>query len=93
MTRLFLKRHGQQAALLGVIAGFCALFAFTSPYFWDMDNLRNILDQSTVNVIVGLGMTLALTSGVTDLSVGAASALTGVLIALAMQAGLPAWAT
>ncbi len=92
MTRLFLKRHGQQAALLGVIAGFCALFAFTSPYFWDMDNLRNILDQSTVNVIVGLGMTLALTSGVTDLSVGAASALTGVLIALAMQAGLPAWA-
>ena len=91
----YLKRafalHGQQFALFGVIALFCLTFSLTSPYFWDLDNLRNILDQSTVNVIAGLGMTLVLTSGVTDLSVGSTAALTGVIIAMAMRAGLPAW--
>ena len=88
----FVKKHLQQFALSGVILLFCALFHSTSPYFWDADNLRNILDQSTVNVVAGLGMTLVLTSGVTDLSVGSAAALTGVLSALAMKAGAPAWA-
>ena len=88
----FMKRHLQQFALAGVILLFGALFCATSPYFWDADNLRNILDQSTVNVVAGLGMTLVLTSGVTDLSVGSAAALTGVLTALAMKAGAPAWA-
>ena len=89
---IFVKKHLQQFALAGVILLFCALFCATSPYFWDADNLRNILDQSTVNVVAGLGMTLVLTSGVTDLSVGSAAALTGVLTALAMKAGAPAWA-
>lgn len=90
MKRL-IKKHGQQLALTGVIFAFSALFALTSPYFWDRINLMNILDQSMVNSVAGLGMALALTSGVTDLSVGSVSALTGVLIALAMKAGLPAW--
>ena len=89
MMRKLFAMHGQQFALAGVIALFCLTFSCTSPWFWDVDNLRNILDQSTVNVIAGLGMTLVLTSGVTDLSVGAASALIGVAIAMAMRAGLP----
>ena len=91
MMKKFILSHGQQFALTGVIALFCMTFSLTSPYFWDVDNLRNILDQSTVNAIAGLGMTLVLTSGVTDLSIGSTAALVGVLIAMAMRAGLPAW--
>lgn len=59
--------------------------AFTSPFFWRWENLRNILDQSTLNIIIGVGMTLIISSGGIDLSAGAIVALSGAVMAMAMH--------
>ncbi|WP_434526326.1 ribose ABC transporter permease [Photorhabdus asymbiotica] len=52
-----------------------------SPNFFTLDNLFNILQQTSVNAIMAVGMTLViLTSGI-DLSVGSLLALTGAVAA------------
>ncbi len=60
---------GVQGPLLGLIL-LCALFSFASPYFLQVRNWLNILDQVTVGGIVAIGMTLVIIIGGIDLSVG-----------------------
>lgn len=54
-----------------------------------MPNLLNILQQSSINGIIALGMTLVIISGGIDLSVGPTAALSAVLGATLMVAGVP----
>ncbi|TFT85331.1 ribose ABC transporter permease, partial [Proteus mirabilis] len=52
-----------------------------SPNFFTLNNIFNILQQTSVNAIMAVGMTLViLTSGI-DLSVGSLLALTGAVAA------------
>ena len=64
-------------------------FSFLSPVFWTVPNLLNILQQSSINAIIALGMTLVIISGGIDLSVGPTAALSAVLGATLMVAGVP----
>lgn len=64
-------------------------FSFLSPVFFTLPNLLNILQQSSINAIIALGMTLVIISGGIDLSVGPAAALSAVLGATMMVAGAP----
>lgn len=64
-------------------------FSFLSPMFWTLPNLLNILQQSSINGIIALGMTLVIISGGIDLSVGPTAALSAVLGATLMVAGVP----
>ena len=53
-----------------------------SPNFFTLNNIFNILQQTSVNAIMAVGMTLViLTSGI-DLSVGSLLALTGAVAAI-----------
>ncbi|HHT0375774.1 TPA: ABC transporter permease [Raoultella planticola] len=65
-------------------------FSFLSPVFFTIPNLLNILQQSSINALIALGMTLVIISGGIDLSVGPAAALSAVLGATMMVAGVPA---
>jgi ribose transport system permease protein len=56
---------------------------FLSPF-----NLRVVLAQTVIVAIGAIGMTLIIISGGIDLSVGSAIALTGVITALALNAGM-----
>lgn len=64
-------------------------FSFLSPVFFTLPNLLNILQQSSINAIIALGMTLVIISGGIDLSVGPAAALSAALGATLMVAGIP----
>lgn len=64
-------------------------FSLLSPVFWTLPNLLNILQQSSINAIIALGMTLVIISGGIDLSVGPTAALSAVLGATLMVAGVP----
>ncbi|MFO6299664.1 ABC transporter permease [Rahnella selenatireducens] len=64
-------------------------FSFLSPVFFTLPNLLNILQQSSINGIIALGMTLVIISGGIDLSVGPTAALSAVLGATLMVAGVP----
>ncbi|AVF33452.1 ABC transporter permease [Rahnella sikkimica] len=64
-------------------------FSFLSPVFFTLPNLLNILQQSSINGIIALGMTLVIISGGIDLSVGPTAALSAVLGATLMVSGVP----
>lgn len=66
-----------------------AVFASLSGVFLTERNLVNILQQSSINVCVAIGMTLVIVSGGIDLSVGAVAALTAVVSASMIVAGVP----
>lgn len=73
------------------------LLAILSPlirgeqYFLTSRNLIQVALQASINAVIAVGMTLIITSGGIDLSVGAIVALAGVVAAYAMQAGAGPW--
>ncbi len=74
--------------LIGLVIIF-AVFAFLSPVFLTVPNLINIMQQSAINAIVALGMTMVIITSGIDLSVGPVAALAAVLCASMMVAGVP----
>ncbi len=70
----------EQKSLIALIV-LIAVVASQSPNFFTVANMFNILQQTSVNAIMAVGMTLViLTSGI-DLSVGSLLALTGAVAA------------
>src|SRR5471030_835120 len=77
ITKEWLLEQKSLIALLVLIA----VVSSMSPNFFTVNNLFNILQQTSVNAIMAVGMTLViLTSGI-DLSVGSLLALTGAVAA------------
>ncbi|WP_322895532.1 MULTISPECIES: ABC transporter permease [unclassified Yoonia] len=66
-----------------------AVFAVLNPVFLTSPNLINILQQSSINACIALGMTFVIISGGIDLSVGPAAAISAVVGATLMVAGVP----
>lgn len=66
-----------------------AVFAVLNPVFLTSPNLVNILQQSSINACIALGMTFVIISGGIDLSVGPAAAISAVVGATLMVAGVP----
>lgn len=64
-------------------------FSLLSPTFFTTQNILNILQQSSINAVIAVGMTLVIISGGIDLSVGPTAALSAVLGATLMVAGMP----
>ncbi|PWC19402.1 ribose ABC transporter permease [Brenneria corticis] len=70
----------EQKSLIALLI-LIAVVSAMSPNFFTLNNLFNILQQTSVNAIMAVGMTLViLTSGI-DLSVGSLLALTGAVAA------------
>jgi ribose transport system permease protein len=74
--------------LIGLIA-IIAIFGLLAPDFLSQRNLVNILQQSSINACLALGMTLVIISGGIDLSVGPTAAIAAVVTASLMVAGVP----
>jgi ribose transport system permease protein len=74
--------------LIGLIL-IIAVFAVLVPGFVSQRNLVNILQQSSINACLALGMTLVIISGGIDLSVGPTAAIAAVLSATLLVAGYP----
>lgn len=77
---------------MGTVAGLIIMvlvFSSMSDVFLTQRNLINILQQSSINACIAIGMTLVIISGGIDLSVGPAAALAAVLSATMLVAGFP----
>ncbi|CDG88660.1 ribose ABC transporter permease [Xenorhabdus bovienii] len=86
LTKAWLMEQKSLIALLILIV----VVSFLSPNFFTLNNLFNILQQTSVNAIMAVGMTLViLTSGI-DLSVGSLLALTGAVAASMVSTGVNA---
>src|SRR5438128_6590941 len=66
-----------------------ALLIDSPQRFLSPANLRIVLAQTVIVAIGAIGMTFIIISGGIDLSVGSTIALTGVVCALSLNAGLP----
>ncbi len=77
----------QRLGLLLFVIVLALFFTVASPYFLTRENIVNILIQSTVPVIVSVGMTIVIATAGIDLSVGSILALSGIIMAWAMKAG------
>lgn len=65
------------------------VFAVLNPVFLTAPNLLNIMQQSSINACIALGMTFVIISGGIDLSVGPTAAISAVVGASLMVAGVP----
>lgn len=79
----------RQLGTLAGLAGLCVLLTILTPHFLTVSNLLNVLEQTSINAIVAVGMTFVIVSGGIDLSVGSIVALAGVVLASALQQGWP----
>ena len=82
-----LRKHFSIILLLGVLLFMVIILDILSPYFFTWSNLRNILDQVSLYLVLSIGMTFVIVSGGIDLSVGAVMAIAGVVMAMLMKAG------
>ena len=76
-SKAWLMEQKSLIALLFLIAVVSTL----SPNFFTLNNLFNILQQTSVNAIMAVGMTLVILTAGIDLSVGSLLALTGAVAA------------
>ena len=66
------------------------VFSIASNKFLTPKNIINILQQTTINGAIAIGMTLVIVTGGIDLSVGSVMALSAMLMAKSMAAGVSA---
>ena len=79
--REFLQRYGLILSFLLL----CLVLTIFSDRFFTVDNMFNILRQSTINGIIAVGMTLVILTAGIDLSVGSILALSSVMAASMLQ--------
>ena len=81
----FLIEQRSIIALLVLIA----IVSGINPDFFSVDNILNILRQTSVNAVIAVGMTFVILIAGIDLSVGSVLALTGAIAASMVGAELP----
>jgi ribose transport system permease protein len=75
-------------SLIGLLI-LMALVSLASPSFLSVDNLLNILRQTSINAIIAMGMTFVILTAGIDLSVGSILALAGAICATMIAADMP----
>ena len=93
----FFRRHLETYPDLGLILSslvilvvLVVVFSFTSQQFFSTAVLVNILTQASIYVIAGVGMTIVLTAGGIDISIGSIIGLSATVMGIALiDYGLP----
>lgn len=85
---------GDRTTLLaGLVVVTAVVMSLISPYFLDVDNLLSMTQFGAVIGLLALGQTLVILGGGggIDISVGSMLSLCGVVMGLAVGAGVPVW--
>lgn len=78
----------EQKSLIALIF-LIVVVSFLNPNFFTVDNILNILRQTSVNAIIAVGMTLVILTAGIDLSVGSVLALCGAFAASLVAMEVP----
>ena len=87
-----LRRLVPHSRQLGTLLGLVVLgvvLSILSPHFLTPANLLTVLEQTSINAILAVGMTVVIISAGIDLSVGSILALAGVVLAALLRAAVP----
>jgi len=77
--------------LVGILLLLWAILSFATPIFMTERNISNLLRQGSMIAILAMGETFVIITAGIDLSVGAISAFSTVVIAESLQSGVPVW--
>ena len=86
----FAREHSYILLLVGILAALIIVLSVASPFFLTWKNIRNILNQSSIYLILAVGMTFVISMGEIDLSVGAIIGFSGMIMGMLNSAGQPA---
>lgn len=84
-----MKNNKALLLLMLVLIVLIIIFSLTTEYFLTLYNFKNILSQSVINIILGIGMTFVICTAGIDLSVGSVAAFSSVILALALKMNMP----
>jgi ribose/xylose/arabinose/galactoside ABC-type transport system permease subunit len=84
-----LAHRGRELGTLAGLVALCALLSVSTPHFLTVSNLLNVMEQTSINAVIAVGMTFVILSAGIDLSVGSILALSGVVLASALRADWP----
>jgi len=85
------REYSYVLILLGVLVAMFAVMSLASPYFFSWRNVRNILNQSAIYLVISIGMTLVISAGQIDLSVGSVIGFTGMIMGMLCVNGAEPW--
>lgn len=85
----FFSHYGRQLGTLSGLLGLIVVLWILTPHFLTVSNLLNVAQQATIIAIIAVGMTFVIITGGIDLSVGSVLAFAGVVMASALQSGVP----
>lgn len=85
----FLLHYGRQFGTLIGLLGLVLVLWILTPYFLTVSNLLNVVQQTSINAIIAVGMTFVIISAGIDLSVGSIVAFSGVVLASVLQTAVP----
>lgn len=88
-TWKIIKNFIRDNAIFIVVLAVIIVTIIIEPSFASGDNLLNILRQNSMVGIVAVGMTYCIIAGLFDLSVGSIVSLSGVIVILSINAGVP----
>lgn len=89
--KLINKKNMQQFVLFGILTALVIFFSICSENFFTAVNITNLIRQQSIVAIIAAGGTLVMITKGLDISVGSTVALSGVVFALSLQAGMPMW--
>ena len=87
--KLDLKRILKNYGILFAFALVCIALSWLSPVFFTRVNILNVIRQSSIFGIMGVGMTFVILTGGIDLSVGSMLAFSGAIAAGLLKAHAP----
>ena len=79
-------RFAELGLLTGAIILLCVIFTMTSPVFFSVGNFINIIRQTAIVIVLGLGMTYVIISAEIDVSIGGVMALSAISAGLVINA-------
>jgi ribose transport system permease protein len=88
-SKEFLLHNARQFGTLFGLFVLVILLWILTPHFLTISNLLNVAQQTSINAIIAVGMTFVIITAGIDLSVGSIMAFSGVVLASALDAGLP----
>jgi ribose transport system permease protein len=75
-----MNKMGREFGIIVALIATVAIFSAIDPMYFTMGNLVDIVDQSTINGLIALGITFVIITGGIDLSVGSIMAIVIVMV-------------
>ncbi|MBP3653574.1 MAG: ABC transporter permease [Clostridia bacterium] len=91
IAQLFKGANASTITILLIFVVMCVALSIVKPAFLDMTNIWNVARSFSAYAIAGLGVSMVIMLGGIDISICAIYGLAGVVSALAVKAGIPAF--